>query len=805
MKRTSIISLLIACVTLGTMTTSCEDMLSPESDRHSYVVAQDTLYSYWGILKSWQNVAERYIVLGECRGELLEGTAYISDTISAILNFRMGEATDGSCRFLKASDYYHIINSCNAYLAECDTLRVTGTLQPYMKKEAAQVEAIRAWTYLQLVLNYREVPFYLDPKLSSDELTTFMQAPETVSADNIADKLAENLIRAQRWELEYGFPQYNNYSTCHSAKAMIPLNLIIADLYLTQGDQRSCELAAGYYYDYLSNNQGLGHLEPGGTLSPNYGATGYMYENMERPRYYISSGYYPWYEPGAPSSTTESITAIPSSTSKLDGAVLRGVNELYGYASDISVRTDTAGHTSSSVTLEAKYDTKQLAASKAYFTLCKNQKYEVYTGDANTQTPTVDNEIGDARQVWVQDLGVYYSNGTSSTEKFITKMNPLGYQSPYPNFSPVSHVIYRKSMVWLRFAEALCGAGYPSFAFAILKNGLCKNDDWYPSATDDYTHIDIPTWYLICADGTIIPENYKDGDISEIYQTKEELEAYVQQKITDLQTEYSTLDAEYKALDAEYKSLSGDEKAAKKIERDAKKEERDAKKKELDKVQKASTDSKNYQKAGYTYVEKNYPYHEVINDVPTGCDKVLIYLDRRELQKNPRFINFNFEEFQGKISLPMFITYRSTLRSTSSAAKSIGNEGEYVSCGVHSRGCGLLKYNEQNSSYNYVDLVMERSKAYNNGIALTQDEIYDGTHDDIVRKCVEDIIVDEEALELAFEGTRFFDLVRVAHRRMRQGDPKAEEWFADHIALRDPSLKGKLMNYDNWFFPLPAR
>ena len=87
MKRKSIISLLIFSMGLGMMTTSCEDMLSPDSERHSYTVAQDTLYSYWGILKSLQNVAERYVILGECRADLVGGTSFVSDTINAILNF----------------------------------------------------------------------------------------------------------------------------------------------------------------------------------------------------------------------------------------------------------------------------------------------------------------------------------------------------------------------------------------------------------------------------------------------------------------------------------------------------------------------------------------------------------------------------------------------------------------------------------------------------------------------------------------------------------------------------------------------
>ena len=255
MKKISLISLLIFSITFGSMFTSCEDMLSPDSERHSYTIAQDSLYSYWGIVKSLQKVAERYIVLGECRGELVDGTSYVSDTIKNILNFDRDKAVDGSCRYLHANDYYHIINSCNAYLAQCDTMRTTGTLQYYMRKEAAQVEAIRAWVYLQLVQVYGKVPFYTTPLLTTDAITDFMSAykanPTGIQAtpDNLIDLLGDRLKMAKQWELQYGLPEYLTYGispnpVIHSSKFMFPLNLVIADLYLTKGDKASCREAA---------------------------------------------------------------------------------------------------------------------------------------------------------------------------------------------------------------------------------------------------------------------------------------------------------------------------------------------------------------------------------------------------------------------------------------------------------------------------------------------------------------------------------------------------------------------------------
>ena len=65
MKVKAIILSLLGSATLGMGLSSCQDMLSPDSERHSYEVAGDTLYSYWGILRSMQNIGERYVVLGE--------------------------------------------------------------------------------------------------------------------------------------------------------------------------------------------------------------------------------------------------------------------------------------------------------------------------------------------------------------------------------------------------------------------------------------------------------------------------------------------------------------------------------------------------------------------------------------------------------------------------------------------------------------------------------------------------------------------------------------------------------------------
>lgn len=89
-----------------------------------------------------------------------------------------------------------------------------------------------------------------------------------------------------------------------------------------------------------------------------------------------------------------------------------------------------------------------------------------------------------------------------------------------------------------------------------------------------------------------------------------------------------------------------------------------------------------------------------------------------------------------------------------------------------------------------------RGRAY-----LKSRVVPDSLSTDSITLVIEDMIIAERALELAFEGKRWFDLVRIAERR---NEP---EFLADKVAAKFAgtsqyeAIRNKLMNPANWYLP----
>ena len=68
---------------------------------------------------------------------------------------------------------------------------------------------------------------------------------------------------------------------------------------------------------------------------------------------------------------------------------------------------------------------------------------------------------------------------------------------------------------------------------------------------------------------------------------------------------------------------------------------------------------------------------------------------------------------------------------------------------------------------------------------------------------VEDLICDEMALELAFEGNRFGDLTRIARHKNQAGlygNNYGSKWLSDKLAFKNPKVS--LLEEKNWYLPM---
>ena len=129
--------------------------------------------------------------------------------------------------------------------------------------------------------------------------------------------------------------------------------------------------------------------------------------------------------------------------------------------------------------------------------------------------------------------------------------------------------------------------------------------------------------------------------------------------------------------------------------------------------------------------------------------------------------------------------------------------------GIHSRGSG---YSERNDYYALTDSCIARYLGETMIENKVETILRPLTYEDSLNY-VADLVIDELALELAWEGTRFGDLIRFA-KAMGDNDVLAKRVagraYKNDVTYRngefqmDAELYGKMSNEANWYLPLPA-
>lgn len=460
---TKIYKFIFAVLAIGGFA-SCSDFFDQESEHVIFTEtdhlnnATDSIYSVIGILNKLQAIGDRTVLLGEVRGDLVDLTKEANSDLRDMALFNIGDDN----RYNNPTDYYAIINNCNYFIANADTALKNNRNDYIFMKEYAAVKAIRAWTYLQLVLNYGSVPFVTEPILSKLEAE---QNYPKYDLQAVCEYFINDLIPlTDRWADEY--PNYGNIRSLRDGASRLlffPMNVVLGDLNLwlasVTGNKSTYREAAMCYYKYISQRNGDNSAYP---IGMNY----YMwYWGSTAWNSFTSASSGDWGDEEY-GQNTELITIIAGDSIRAEGNYSELRNLFYS-------REDNDYR----VSIIPSQGMFELSESQANCCLASN-------GISFSYAPAdlTDHKAGDLR------LYMSYSWG-QATNRLTGERFDVSYVEKQ-SFQNIH--IYRRTQLYLRLAEALNGAGIPRAAFSILSTGL--NNEIYETSVYPYCSESDSTW-----------------------------------------------------------------------------------------------------------------------------------------------------------------------------------------------------------------------------------------------------------------------------------------------------------------------
>lgn len=425
---------LVGCV-VSLVLTSCSDFLYDDSDivvyadRDHLTSDGDTLWSVAGIINKMQAVADRTILLGELRGDLVSVTASTENDLRDLASFTIKSGN----KYNSPSDYYAVINNCNYFIAKADTALKNNRNEYIFMKEYAAVKAFRAWTYLQLVTIYGQVPLVTEPILSKEQSEqNFRQCGIQEICQYFIDDIAPYA--------EVETPGYGTIRNTESRLFFFPVYALLGDLNLWAGNYRA---AAENYYKYLSKRNGRNSAFTTGLSSVRF---------LQNDNHWtsISDAWSSQFSMAAEQYTaaSEIITMIPGDSIPSEGN--------YSQLRNLFNSTEANDYKESIVASQALYD---LSAAQKYCHYSSGGEYVIAPSNL-TEHRNGDLRLQACFRV-SKDLNIKLLNGNTVTS-MVTNSKYM---------SRNIHV-YRRAVVYLRLAEALNRAGFPRFAFQILKSGV---------------------------------------------------------------------------------------------------------------------------------------------------------------------------------------------------------------------------------------------------------------------------------------------------------------------------------------------
>lgn len=408
----------ILLLTASFLMVSCENLLDVESERyifdedHRMGSDHDSIYSIIGILSELNKLGDRYVLLGELRADLMETSEEASLYLKQLNDFTITKENP----YASIKEYYSVINNCNYTIHFLDTtLRNKADKSNY--RVMATAKAIRAWTYLQLVLNYGTANYLTKPILSAKDVN---EDHEVVDLNTLCDYLIADLTPFASVEPMSMF-----------LSLVPPVRLLLGECHLWkaswlegQGQLATAKAhyasAAKAYYDLIKEEELIVSKANSNTWSWNT-KTGMPNDSLETHRY------------GDEFSATSIISVVSAMISSTEVGKPFTIDSL---------------------------TYKELVVPSAYAIKHWDEQLYFYSETGLTD--------GDLR---ARDSYKTFSlrNDEGETVEHPTIWKYI-YMSEVENQKML--ILYRMSHVYLHYAEAVNRLGYPQLAYETMKSGL---------------------------------------------------------------------------------------------------------------------------------------------------------------------------------------------------------------------------------------------------------------------------------------------------------------------------------------------
>ena len=452
MKVKSIIACGLLLLGVGAATTSCEDMFTAENTLVTTDLApKDTLYQMMGIIQRMQKLADRTVLLGEIRADLVE-----VDPIHASADIQELSVNKVSLNnvYNKPADYYAVINNCNVFLTMVDSARFGQGIRRYFEKEICSVKCFRAWCYLELVKIYGEVPFITQPVLTSGQAEDILLTGQKADMKTILDFCIADLQKypdmPENEELRQSYGN-KTYAGIKYNEMMIPVRALLAELYLWRASYTNSQ------QDYLN-------------------AIAMYHDFFTFPREEVNTGNYDvaWMDRDFHRMSDSYINYFTSASELCAGVLPMDTTTYYGNVADLAA------------VFNSKYSNKYYPAaipSQRMKDISKSQDYCYYTTDGKISEIIMGshNPNDYENKLYEGDLrlsSIYYTMSNFRESQYNSDVNPMmmvnyKYYTSTSSDRRIQYIpLFRYTTLYLHMAEALNRAGFPETAFAILAHGL---------------------------------------------------------------------------------------------------------------------------------------------------------------------------------------------------------------------------------------------------------------------------------------------------------------------------------------------